>query len=373
MRRAAAVVVALAALALGACGKKGPPVAPETRLPLAVVDLSASVIAGGVDLRWTNPAQRIDGSRLRDLAAVHVFRTEDFGEGRPRPAVLGRGRILGYVPVTTIKAAPPPTGPPATAPASRPGAGQPATIAPGAGTRLDDRYDLTFGRRYTYVVVAEDTSGRQSPPSNPVSVTYLAAPTAPSRLQAKAGESQVELTWEPPAPPAGDGPQPGSLAYEVLRGTGPETPLETLTAAPLDAPRFLDRNVQNDRTYHYAVRALRLEGQTVARGDVSARVAATPRDTTPPAPPTDLVAAPSAGTVRLSWRSSPDADVRLYVVYRAAPEAEFVRVGSVAAPATVFADRDVPAGTWRYAVSAQDAAAQPNEGARTPALTVTVP
>src|SRR2546426_11116476 len=59
-------------------------------------------------------------------------------------------------------------------------------------------------------------------------------------------------------------------------------------------------------------------------------------------PPENLVAIPSAATVRLSWSPSPDSDVAGYVVYRATAEGAFVRVGSTRAPTTAFVDRDVP-------------------------------
>jgi hypothetical protein len=102
-------------------------------------------------------------------------------------------------------------------------------------------------------------------------------------------------------------------------------------------------------------------------------VAVTPRDVTPPSPPTNLIATQAANGVRLSWRASPEPDVAAYVIYRASAGAEFVRVGSVRAPTTVFVDRDVPRGTHRYAVAAQDGGARPNESARSSVATVTVP
>jgi hypothetical protein len=99
----------------------------------------------------------------------------------------------------------------------------------------------------------------------------------------------------------------------------------------------------------------------------------TPRKTTPPAPPANLVAIPSQATVRLAWSPSPDPDVAGYVVYRADARGPFVRVGSTRAPTTVFVDRDVPRGTHRYAVTAEDAASLPNQSLHSNEVTVTVP
>ncbi|MBI4247747.1 MAG: hypothetical protein HY614_11240, partial [Candidatus Rokubacteria bacterium] len=70
---------------------------------------------------------------------------------------------------------------------------------------------------------------------------------------------------------------------------------------------------------------------------------------------------------------SPDADVAAYIIYRAAPGGALVRMGSVRAPATTFVDREVPSGTWRYAVSAQDTSSQANESPRSSEVAVTLP
>ena len=144
------------------------------------------------------------------------------------------------------------------------------------------------------------------------------------------------------------------------------------TAAGVRA--LTDRELENDRTYYYAVRAIRVESGTTAYGAPSARVAVTPRDMTPPSAPTNLVAIASEGAVRLSWGASPESDVSGYVVYRAeAQQAIFVRVGATRAPATTFVDRDVARGTWRYVVTAEDSGAIRNESARSNEATVGVP
>jgi fibronectin type 3 domain-containing protein len=102
-------------------------------------------------------------------------------------------------------------------------------------------------------------------------------------------------------------------------------------------------------------------------------VAVTPRDATAPTPPTNLVAIPSAATVRLTWNPSPESDVAGYVVYRAAGSGPFERVGATRVPDTTFVDRAVTSGVYRYAVTAQDRAAVPNESRRSNEARATVP
>lgn len=359
-RRLAAL--ALAGLALAACGKKGPPVPPEGRLPRPVMDLTGSVADGAIELQWTNPGRRADNTRLRDLAAARLYRVEDPGDGEPKPALLRRGTIAGYEERASVPLALPPG---TTRPA--------AVVVEGDRVRFQDQQGLTYGRRYTYVVVTEDAQGRVSPPSPRVSIAFIAPPEPPIGVSALAGENQVRLAWRPPARLIDGSPVEAPLAYEVLRAPAADAPAEVITPVPLETTVLTDGNLENDRTYYYAVRAVREETGTVARGQASARVAATPRDMTPPSPPADLVATPVGGGVRLAWTPSPEADVAGYVVYRAEGGGPFVRIGTTRAPSAVFADTNVGRGTYRYAVSAQDAAARPNESARSTAVTVTLP
>ncbi len=207
--------------------------------------------------------------------------------------------------------------------------------------------------------MTEDGQGRVSAPSPRVTVVLIAAPEPPPGLNAVAGEREVRLAWEPPPRLVDGTPVPGPLAYEVLRAAEPATGGASPSPRRPSRPRrFVDRTLENDRTYYYAVRALRQEGDTLARGAPTAPVAATPRDMTPPAPPTDLVAIPHGDSVRLGWKASPDADVATYVVYRARAGAG-LRPGGLQ-PAARGPPTSMPAsppGTYRYAVTALDGGA----------------
>jgi hypothetical protein len=348
----------LAVAAATACGKVGPPVAPETRLPQPVSDLHAVVEDDGVVLTWTNPTRRVDNTLLHDAREVRLYRSEDDGRGQPRAALLRRGRIAGWDEVHTIELTPQ---------ASKRRAPREQRH------RVVDREGLVPDRRYSYVVLTEDVQGRVSTPSGRASVVLIATPEPPLGLTPVPGEGEVRLTWESPPRLSDGSPIPGPLTYEVLRTTDPATPGSTVTPSPLETTTFVDRSVENDRTYHYAVRALRQEGDTLARGAATAPEPATPRDMTPPEPPSELVAIPAPDSVRLSWRASPTGDVASYAVYRARAGQPFARVGSTPATRTVHVDGDVPPGTYQYAITALDSAAQPNESARSNVVTVTLP
>jgi len=356
-RRAAAVVAAaLAVLALGACGRRGSPLPPEIRVPQPVIDLSATEREGGIEVAWTVPGRRVDNSRILEPGVARLYRVEDAGTGDPRPAMLRSDRVAGYTEIATFRL---------QEPAS--------SYLRGNRIVYVDRRSLAYGRRYTYVATTTDAQGRTSAPSSRVSMTYIAAPEAPQGLRGEPGDRMARLHWQPPARLVDGSPVADPMAYEVLRADDVRAEPAPVGRTAPGVTSFEDRGPENDRTYRYAVRAIRMAGAATATGEASARVAVTPVKTTPPAPVADLAALPSRGEVRLSWRPSPEPDVAAYIVYRAGAGASPTRVGSVRPPATTFVDRNVAPGTYRYTVTAQDASARANESRPSNEVTVTVP
>jgi hypothetical protein len=354
-RRALALAAIGLALAIGACGRKGPPVAPERRLPMPVSDLEGVLRNGVVELTWSAPRRRVDNTRLLDPGVSRLYRTEDSGQGEPRPAMLVDDRIVGYNEIAAFKV------------------GDPAAPTAQRGRFAFTDRNLTLGHRYTYVVTSTDVEGRTSAPSRRLSLAIIAAPEAPEDVRAVPGEREVRLSWRPPAKLTDGAPVQTPLIYEILRAPGPDAPLAVVSRTEPGVTTAIDGNLENDRVYSYAIRSVRKEGVASAEGMTSARVSATPTDVTPPQPATALVAIPSERAVRLSWTPSQDPDVIGYVVYRAAADGSFERVGSVRAPATSFTDRDVAPGVYRYAVTAQDSSVRANESVRSNEATVTVP
>ena len=360
MRAAArgALLLVLAAGALVACGKRGPPVAPETRVPARSTALRGAVEDQSIVVSWTGPATRVDGSRLRAVTLYKLHRREEAPNGPPKSAMLSSGRIVGYEQIAAI----------------RPDAPAPPAAVQGTSVTWVDQRALAFGRRYVYVVTAEDESGRASGPSERLVVPYLAAPRAPEALSASAGDRRVSLTWRAPSELLDGSAAPGELRYLVLRGAGPDAALAPITPQPVAGTSFTDEAVENDTDYRYAVRAVRVEPAVTVTGPASAAVAAAPADTTPPAAPTALVAVPAPGAVRLAWNPSGSPDVTAYAVYRAAETGELTRIATTPAVATVYLDRDVETGrTYRYVVTALDRARRPNESPRSNPVSVRVP
>lgn len=354
-------------LALAACGKRGPPAAPESRLPSPVQDLAATLSADGVRLAWSLPRIRMDRSPIKDLKRVEVYRRLEEGAPTeaPRPAVVSFGGLFG-------------------GPTALPGFDRIAEVviekpeAPGevkgSQAAYTDGKGLAFGKRYTYVVVAVDEQGRPSPPSNRVTLTLSAPPSRPEGLTAQGGDSQVLLAWTPPATLEDGSAAPADLVYEIVRTTAADAvPGRPLNPEPIEATRYVDLTAQNDTTYYYSVRARTGAGASVSRPSVVA--SATPEDTTAPAAPRALVAAVAGLTVRLAWEAGGDADLAGYLVYRSQTAGRgFEKLTPTPQPTTTYVDSRVqPGQAYFYVVTAVDRARRVNESVPSGEASVRLP
>lgn len=348
-------IIALGALALAACGKKGPPIAPELRLPVPPKWQSSVIEEGDVRLSWSNPGTRFDGTPLKDLTEVRLHRREDSDQAPLKPAMLSGSRIVGYDEIATIRLDSP----------------APATLQ-GQNVEWVDRQSLVYGHRYVYVATAIDSQGRSSPPSERRVVNFLAAPRPPPEVEARAGDREITLTWPAPTHFTDGEPVSGELRYFVLRGTGREGALSLLTPEPIPGTSYTDTGLDNDTEYRYAVRSVRRDPRATVVGSPSVVAKAIPENTTPPSAPSELIAVPSPGALRLSWGPSPEANVARYAIYRATATGPFIRIATTLAGNTTFVDRDVRPGTaYRYAVTAIDSARTPHESSRSNEVAVT--
>ncbi|HWC01611.1 MAG TPA: hypothetical protein VHF87_02465 [Methylomirabilota bacterium] len=322
--------------------------------------------SSAIRLSWTLPRIRLDRSTVKEIRRTEVYRRIENGapEEPVRPAILVFGGLFG-----------PPSGVPgfervADITIEEPGQAQ----VQGNQVIYSDAQGLAFGRRYTYVVVAVDEQGRPSPPSNRVVVALAAAPEAPPRISAQGGDAQVRVTWDPPTTLADGSPAPENLVYDVFRGTTPGAPTgRPLNLEPVTARQYVDLAVQNDVTYHYAVRA-RL-GPGGAQSAMSAVAAATPEDSTPPAQPRALVAVLAGAAVRLAWEAVPDADVAGYLVYRSTTAGRgHTRLTAAPQASTTYVDADArPGQTYFYVVTAVDGSKRANESVPSQEVSATLP
>lgn len=229
-------------------------------------------------------------------------------------------------------------------------------IATVGGTVHQDQ-GLSAGTTYRYRVRATDAAGNLSAYSAIVTataptVTDTTPPSVPDGLTASGTSiSRIDLSWTASTDDV------GVAGYQIFRD-GTQIATSTTTS-------YQDSGLAVSTAYSYAVSAYDAAGNESARTpSVSAR---TQDDTTPPTVPTDLATLVVSSTqITLSWgTSSDDVGVAHYRIYR---DGTFLKSSTV----TPVQDPGLtPGTTYRYAVSAVDAAG--NESARTAEVAATTP
>lgn len=216
---------------------------------------------------------------------------------------------------------------------------------------------LTAGTTYRYRVRATDAAGNLSDYSGIATATTAAIPdtTAPSTPAGLTGTSnsisRIDLSWQASSDDV------GVVGYRVFR--------DGVAVGTTATTSFQDNGVAVGTSYSYAVSAYDAAGNESARSaPVSVR---TQDDSTAPSVPADLaVQVVSSTQTTLSWSTSTDdVGVAGYRIYR---DDAFLKSSSV----TPVQDAGLtPGTTYRYAVSAYDAAG--NESARTAPIEITTP
>jgi fibronectin type 3 domain-containing protein len=208
---------------------------------------------------------------------------------------------------------------------------------------------------YTYTVVALDSAGHESDPSNAVTVTTsdTVAPSAPSGLTATAaGETRIDLSWTAAADNV------AVTGYQIYRDGS------LLDAVGGGTTTYTDASVAAGTTYAYTVKALDAAGNASAPSDSA--LATTPF--IQPSAPTALTATPVSDTqIVLSWTASASANVTGYRIYR---DGSASPVGTVDGSTTTLNDAGRTAGTsYAYTVTAVTAAGRESPPSNTATAT----
>jgi hypothetical protein len=401
-----AVLAVLAFSSAIACGKKGPPLPPLVKLPVAPPELVAERRGNVVDLHFVVPGTNTDGSRPANVAAAEVYAITAPSTGAPPPYT--DAQLLKYgtrVASVTVKA---PRDPNLTADADEPaeevdapeGRGldqgatarvsEPLTSAmlapvavppdPHAAPQPDAAPLVTASDSgpllgpastpvsRTYAAVGVSTRGKRGPLSRRVVVPLVPPPPPPAAPAIAYTETAITVTWPPlgaaAAPAASDGVLPSriigatrpEISYTVYDVTDPDAPAK-LTAAPLPDAKFEDKRIAWGAKRCYAVRAAESVAGAVIEGDSSPAACKTLADTFAPAAPKGLAAIPSDGAINLIWEPNAESDVAGYLVLRArAPSDTLEPVTMAPITETSFRDGVQPGITFVYAVKAVDRA-----------------
>jgi hypothetical protein len=387
----------VAVCAVVSCGKKGPPLAPLIKLPVAPPDLVAARRGDVVGVSFTVPSTNTDGTRPANVAHAEVYAITapvtqppisdasllKFGtrigsvevkaprdpnhtadEDDPADEVdapEGRGLDQGAVarldePLTPDMLAPvtvPPDKNARAAPAPRTGA---PLLGPPAAVPVR-----------TYVAFGTSTRGRKGPLSKRVVVPLVPPPPPPSGADFTYDERAVTLTWSPAAAPAagdtdllparaiGAAPPP-AIAYNVYDATKPDAVVR-LNATPLTDPTYSDNRVVWGENRCYVVVVAETFDGAVIESEVPPRKCKPLVDTFPPAAPKDLKSIASEGAINLIWEPNAEKDLAGYVVLRGVEPAETLQPIT---PAPIvepsFKDNVQPGVSYVYAVRAVDKA-----------------
>lgn len=197
---------------------------------------------------------------------------------------------------------------------------------------------LQSAGKYSYKVMAVDTSGNISAASAALSVTTKdgSGPTTPTGLTAEVlAPTQIVLVWEA----ASD--NVGVASYRILRN-GVQTGTST-------QPRFTDSNALQNTLYRYQVVALDAAGNASA---LSAAVETTSGDATAPSAPPNLTAqVNTAQQVRLEWGAA--TDNKAVSKYRIVRDGRLLGLTDLLA----YTDATVQIGhSYTYTIKALDAA-----------------
>ncbi len=163
---------------------------------------------------------------------------------------------------------------------------------------------LENGREYFYRVIAVDTLGGWSAPSDTVSVVVNpTAPAVPEEVLTTSGDETVLLSWQASAESDLD-------HYRVYRDTLPGVAEEDLHAS-VAVPAYVDASLVNYDPYYYRVAAVDTGGLV---SDLSNEVLGVPH-LLPPAV-SGFEALPGDGSAFLSWSPVVPACQEYYNVYR---------------------------------------------------------
>jgi len=329
------------------CGKKGPPLPPDTLVPEAVAGLYAEGRPGGLLISWFLPEENSDGSGLVDLAGFKLYKRKDNEKCPDCPSYFPEYFEIdlelreGYY----LK-------------------GKSFYFMDGL---VDD------GGSYSYKVAPFNKSGYFGDFSDVLDAEFRSPPKAPAGLEASPGDMTVRLRWPPFPLRYEDAYFAGYRVYRTLqKGDYQDAPLNR---APLLEEHFTDIGVKNNSNYYYVVRVLIKSGETYIEGASSEEVSATPVDMLPPPVPSGVTLVPTATGVAISWIRLEGGGPVAYNVYRRRKgELAMEKINASPLEENHFFDKNVEKGaSYIYAVSSIDDSPRRNESLLSDEVHVRIP
>jgi hypothetical protein len=343
------LLLLLVALALlGGCGKKMPPLAPDTVLPGPVREFRLVQEGEGLLLSWLLPRENLLGQPLTQVQGCRVFRAQVKGVETAPPPPSEYGLVadidLAYPRVGQVQ-----------------------------GERVVYRdVHLMADRRYWYRVAAYDQGGYLGAWSRVLSHAWGRLPRAPKDLKAKPGDKLVNLSWSPVTQLTDGSPVRDLAGYRIYRRSGDGAWLK-VTPGLVPQSSFQDLAVLNDVEYTYKIRAQRKVGPDFLESGDSPTRMAMPEKLAPPPPLINVVAVAGKTGVELRWDPSPAPDLAGYRIYRRGPgEERLTLLNRELVTKPRYVDTLAVKGkTYSYYVTAVDQTRRANESLPSEEATIT--
>jgi hypothetical protein len=257
----------IAALAVVACGKAGPPLPPLRPMPGRIVDATANRTGDRIVVRFTVPPANADGTTPSAIERVEIYEGT-VAAGAPAPTaaqLIVPKNLKARVNVRR----PPPEGetpPPPPPPGAGPLPGEPASYeetlaAAERGPDAPVRY---------FVAVPVAGRDRRGAPSGVLALNVAADPAPPADLHTTYDEKTLTLSWT-----AASGTSYRVFGAQNANGAGLSGP------APISGGEFTTP-VEFGRERCFVVRSVVASGSATVDGPPSAPACATPEDTFPP-------------------------------------------------------------------------------------------
>lgn len=393
--------MALAVLA-GACGQKGPPLAPLNLVPSAPPNLAAKLVGGEVRLQFNVPSTNANGPGALVLDRIEVY-AATVAPGAARPS--NRDLLTSKYRVGTIAIKPPPVegeAEPEPAPDDhRPAAGErttfeeplagealvpvftkmppvvPADIAAraarlsavaiaaavmGAAAQATAAAMPPLAAAPTYAVRLYSVrgltkGGRPGPPSTRVEIPLVDPPPPPPPPTLAATETAIVLTWIPLVSMA-------PLTYNVYKAGGSDP----INAGPIADGHYERAGIEFGTEECFALRSVQTIAAITLESESTEPACLTPRDTFPPAAPRGVSLVAGAGVMNLSWDANKEGDLGGYLVLRGDVPGDTLQPLTPAPIAsTSYEDKTVRPGVrYAYAIVAVDKASPANRSAPSP-------
>lgn len=360
-------LLALLAVTLFACGKKGDPQAPLPRGPRAVSDLAVEQEGVSAVLTFAYPDRLLTGDPLTDLDGIEIYRvvgpSPTITTSRKPPAGgAGGDRAPGaaerraaqsvrlaeaafYAESSLLERLPVPS----LAPLTR-----------GATLRYEDTLTplLRGGDALApiaYAVVSVRRNGERSPLSNIALLAPAVPPGPPLILRTTADEGRVCIEWRGVETDMAGAPL-REAGYRVYRRVLPEEEYgPPLNPQPLAGTSFIDAAAPYGDLV-YTVRATHPQKSSV-EGLPAEEAPLHYRDAFPPPAPQRIDALPEGEIVRLLWDPVEAPDLAGYLVLRAEGTSAPAPLSARPTQDTFATDRPPVRGRrYRYTVVAIDAA-----------------